>query len=342
MAHDDVTLLPTQRPLAPADLDTFLEPLGEVESARLLTGGTFSAVQAVTLRGGQRLVVKTSVPLDSLPNGRTPLLGYEHDMLRSEHDFLVALQNVDGVPSPRVLTADFSGELGVQAIAMEWIPGTPWDRAVDTMSESANARAWRSVGAIMAAMHTVTAERFGYPAGAFALGGATWHECFSSVLRSAIADAEAWGVEVEPGRLEAALERGAWALEDVRTPRLVHNDLWYGNVLLDPASGLVYGVVDFERALFGDPLQDFCGSDSMNTGPLEHSLVAGFREAGGTVLHGRVPSESEATRLALYRLWAMTVQAVETVPRGFHGEWLTAHRERIVRNRAALFAQFGV
>jgi hypothetical protein len=34
-------------------------------------------------------------------------------------------------------------------------------------------------------------------------------------------------------------------------------DLWDGNVLVDPASGALTGYLDFERALWGDPLLEF-------------------------------------------------------------------------------------
>jgi aminoglycoside 2''-phosphotransferase len=41
------------------------------------------------------------------------------------------------------------------------------------------------------------------------------------------------------------------------TPRLVHGDLWYENVLVDDAAREVVGVVDFESAAVEDPAQDF-------------------------------------------------------------------------------------
>ena len=62
----------------------------------------------------------------------------------------------------------------------------------------------------------------------------------------------------------------------------MHNDLWQGNVLLDPETGDVHGVLDFERALFGDPLQDFCGAQSMSTGRVEDALLRGYGSAGGS------------------------------------------------------------
>ena len=41
------------------------------------------------------------------------------------------------------------------------------------------------------------------------------------------------------------------------TPRLRHGDFWYGNLLIDPASGALAAVLDFENAGIGDPALDF-------------------------------------------------------------------------------------
>jgi aminoglycoside phosphotransferase (APT) family kinase protein len=51
-------------------------------------------------------------------------------------------------------------------------------------------------------------------------------------------------------RLEAQFA----VLEAVQTPRLVHWDLWDGNIFVDPQTLRVSGLIDFERALWGDPL----------------------------------------------------------------------------------------
>lgn len=349
MSSPTPSLLPTQRPLTDAELRELLAPVGTLASHRLLSGGTFSAAQAAMLTDGTEVVVKTSVPERALPDGRTPLLTYEHDMLRAERDMLERLADVDGVPAPRVLHSDFSRRVTeVDAVVMTRIPGTPWDTVAETMSQEANDQAWRQVGEIIAAMQTVTGRRFGYPARDFALGAATWPEFIDALFAAAVADASEWDVDIEPERVLAAVDTVRPHLEEVTEPRLVHNDLWPGNVLLNPTTGEVFGVVDFERALFGDRLQDFCGSESMNTGRNEPAYVAGYVGAGGptrwvaevTTASGLDPAAH--ARLTLYRLWAMSVQFTEIVPRGFSGEWVVGHRATILANRAELFRQLGV
>lgn len=66
------------------------------------------------------------------------------------------------------------------------------------------------------------------------------------------------------------------------TPVVQHGDLWYENILVDPAARRVAGVLDFEHAAIGDPAQDFAiqyhlGEDFAN------EVIARFRTAGGTL-----------------------------------------------------------
>lgn len=348
MASDEAMMLPTQRPLTGTELERILTPLGKVTSHRILSGGTFSAVQSADLADGTTVVLKTSVP-EALPPERTRLLTYERDMLGAERDMLTLLASVEGVPSPRLILSDFTREVvDVDVVVMEHVQGTRWDTVSDHMTAEANAHAWEQVGSIMAAMQAIEGEVFGYPAHDFALGARSWPAFFAMLFDATIADAEQWGVDIEPDRMIDALAASAHALAAVTRPTLVHNDLWQGNVLLDPATGRVHGVLDFERALFGDPLQDFCGAQSMSTGRVEDSLLTGYGRAGGS--DPRAEEASTPTgfddladaRLTLYRLWSTTVQLIEIVPRGFHGDWVSGHRATIIANRATLFDQMGV
>ena len=313
----------------------------------MLSGGTFCAVQEATLNDDIQIVIKTSVPDQARPDGRTPLLTYERDLLRSEIATLEALAAVDTVPVPEVLLTDFSRrQADVDILVMSHIPGVAWDTATQHMTPAANKRAWQQVGGILAGIHSVTAIRFGYPAADFVLGATSWPAFVDMLIHTATDDAATWGVDIESERLLAALDAVRPTLVDVTQPRLIHNDLWPGNVLVDPHSGEVQGIVDLERALYGDPIQDLCGSESMNTGEPNAALVDGYLQAGGSFEAetgtGPALGANARARLALYRLWAMSVQFIEIVPRGFHGAWVAHHRATIAANRHELFRQLGV
>jgi aminoglycoside 2''-phosphotransferase len=72
------------------------------------------------------------------------------------------------------------------------------------------------------------------------------------------------------------------------TPRLVHGDLWYENVLVDEAAREVVGVVDFESAAVGDPAQDFATLLHLGEPFVERvvdAYVAGGGALGGGFAH---------------------------------------------------------
>jgi len=326
-------MLRSQRPLSLAELVDILAPLGSPLSATELTGGTFSSVQLVELAGHPPVVVKTSVP-DSPDHAA--LLTYERDLARVEADMLALLGPVDGVPSAPLLLEDFSrSRVEVDVVVTGFLAGNPWDRA-QGMEPDAVARAGRDVGAIFCRLHALTGPRFGYPAANFALGGGTWPETVAALYAAHISDAERFGVDVRAEELLAVLERGRDALAEVTTPRLIHNDLWPGNVLLDQASGRVLGIVDLERALYGDPLMDFVGMNPFNTGELSPDHVAGYLGAGGVLATGPAADQ----RVALYRLNVLTMMLIEVVPRGFEGDWVPDHVAQTMATRDHVLATF--
>ena len=62
-----------------------------------------------------------------------------------------------------------------------------------------------------------------------------------------------------PGSYEVLSERLTRCfdvLNEVTTPQLVHWDLWDGNVFVDEKTRHITGIIDFERALWGDPLME--------------------------------------------------------------------------------------
>ncbi len=232
----------TRRPLTDAELAAVLGPLGTPVSARPMSGGLFASVQVVRLADGRSVVVKTGTP--DLGD-RPPLLTYERDLLRSEAALLRTAAGLPGVPVAEVLLMDTDRRhVEVDVMVSELLPGEGWSVVHDTMSPSATARAVRDVGTVMAGLHQVVGERFGYPAADFALGGATWPEAFGAMMAALLDDAEVWGVEVDAPLVRAAVERAEPALAEITAPHLLHMDLWPGNVLVDRLTGAVTGIVD--------------------------------------------------------------------------------------------------
>ncbi len=298
-----------------------LAPLGELVQLDVLEGGTFASVWEARFASGDEAIVKIAPP-DDAPS----LLLYEERMLRTEA-MVLRLAEERGWPYPRLLLLDTSREaLPVDVLAMSRMPGARWDLAEPAMTPEANDHAKRELGRVLARVHEEVGPEFGYPSSS-TLRAATWPDAVARIVESLLADARRAGVPLPEDRIRRVIADGREALAAVTEPRLVHADPWPGNVFVVPETGEVLGLIDVERALWGDPLFDVVAGDAMNVGDPDPRLAAvdAFTDA-------------ELARIRLYRLWFTTVITTEIVPRGFEGEWLVDYRAQLASNLEALLA----
>jgi fructosamine-3-kinase len=296
-------------------LARLVSPLGEIADSAPLDGGMFASTFRVDLTDGRRLVVK----ITSADTSR--LLRYEHGILGTEEAVYRRTADRPDLLMPRVVHSDFSRTvLDGDALVVTFLDGDLWN-ALPPLDDAATDHVRHDLGAFMARLHTVTGDAFGYPAPASAMSAATWPEAFGLMVEGLLADAETWDVDLPAEDLRAVVKRHHDALAEVTVPRLVHADLWPGNLFLSPApapatdsAGLVdltgrtaagvaggsagpggpsassgtapwrlSGVIDTERCLWADPLYEFAGADQLGLGPVPASLAAGYRAAGGAL-----------------------------------------------------------
>ncbi|MFE3738459.1 phosphotransferase family protein [Streptomyces sp. NPDC059134] len=321
------------RMLAAAGVDPAL-----VRSRTELADATFNTVYRVRLSGegpGHRsLVVKIA------PDPTGPTLRYEHGIMRTEGLFYAAAAG--RAPVPEVVCADFSRELiDTDFLVLSDLPGTNWHAAREEIGDDERAALRAELGAMVAAVHRVTGPAFGYPqtlsadrSGALPPSQPGWRAVFLAMVDAVLADAETFGVRLpEPvGRIRETVGASADPLDAVTTPALVHFDLWDGNVLVDrPAPGAaprISGLVDGERAFWGDPLAELVSLALFDDIERDEAFLGGYRSAGG-----RVVFDAETRRrLALYRCYLYLIMLVEAVPRGFSGPGQAARDRYVARH----------
>lgn len=275
-------------------LSRIVSPLGEIADAAPLDGGLFASTFRVDLTDGRRLVVK----ITSADTSR--LLRYEHGILGTEEDVYRRVADRPDLLMPRVVHSDFSRTaLDGDALVVTFLDGDVWN-ALPPLDDAATERVRHDLGAFMARLHTVTGDAFGYPAPASRMSAPTWPEAFGLMVDALLADAETWEVDLPAEALRAVVARHHDALAEVTVPRLVHADLWPGNLFLaagphdgadatadpaDPADGpsplRLTGVIDTERCLWADPLYELAGADQLGLGPVPPAIAEGYRSAGG-------------------------------------------------------------
>jgi aminoglycoside phosphotransferase (APT) family kinase protein len=253
-----------------------------VVAAEDIGGGTYNTAVRLRLADGRRLVLKIA-PSD-------PGLSYEHDLLTTEAEYY----RLASGPVPSVVAA------GPGFLLMTELPGVPWSQV------AGDPPLRRELGGIVAGLHGVTGEGFGYPRDPLR---PTWPAAFAAMVDAVLADAVRYGVRLPRPAAEIAhlVDRHEPLLELVTTPVLVHFDLWDGNILLD--DGRVSGIIDAERAFWGDPVAEFVSLSLFRD--LDPALLDGYRAAGGPAAF----DPPARRRLALYRVYLDLIMLVEMVPR---------------------------
>jgi aminoglycoside phosphotransferase (APT) family kinase protein len=299
-------------------------PWEQVTGVTPLDGGTFNDVCRVMLADGRRLILK--VP--PLPDVR--VLTYERGILRTEALFYELAAPHRQLPA--VIHAGFGHHNDVgDFLLMTELPGQPWPAVADRIGDRQRHRLRGELGRIVARLHTMTGSEFGYPAQPLA---ASWRIAFGGMLDTILTEADHYRVTLPlPTRvIRQRAARHESVLDEVTTPTLVHFDLWDGNILidLDGETPRIGGLIDAERAFWGDPLADFVSLALLGDILQDEAFLTGYREAGGPVRF----DASGPIRLALYRSYLYLIMLVEAAPRGYGGP----RRERLERRVAPALA----
>lgn len=233
------------------------ETLARITEARLsarlsavepLTAGLCNALYALTLEDGRRCVLKAASPGKAgLRRGEAWLMETELEAMR--------LAGSKGIPVPAILTQDDGGNLcEAPYFIMSFVPGTCMGTMTRTWSVEEKEYWYGEIGRLAKRIASIEGDAFGILA-----SGRTFPDNFSffvDFFSLLLADAEDGRIDlgVSPDRLASRLNRSRTALEAVDVPCLVHYDLWENNLMVE--DGKIVGVLDWERAVFGDPLME--------------------------------------------------------------------------------------
>ncbi|HEX5118606.1 MAG TPA: aminoglycoside phosphotransferase family protein [Pseudonocardiaceae bacterium] len=280
-------------------------PAGTVQSCTRLGDANYNIAYRVHLTDGSGLVLKIA------PDPAAPALAYERDIMRTEALFYRTAARV--VPVPTVVRADFSRQLiGSDYLLMTELPGANWAAQRERITGADRDRLRTELGTVTAALHGITGSSFGYPQDE---PSPTWRAAFTGMLDALFADALRFDVPLpEPTRrVRSAMARNLYLLDDVATPVLVHFDLWAGNILVH--DGQLTGLVDGERAFWGDPLAELASVSLFGDVEQDPAFVTGYRAAGGKLDF----DDRTRRRLALYQAYLYLIMLVEWVPRAASG-----------------------
>jgi aminoglycoside phosphotransferase (APT) family kinase protein len=304
----------TQIPVAEAELAAMVARAfgsgAEIAEYTELPDGTYNMAYRVALTDGTDTILKVAPP------AHLDRLTHEIELMRTEVDFY-RLASTVAVPVPKVYYADLTGALlGRNFEFLERIRGTSLDKLDRSTVDLAAVR--RDLGAAVARLHTVTGAAFGYPLRDSASWQPTWPEAYFAMLDDLLADARRLGTPLpqSPDAIRARMDKHASALATVGRPALVHFDLWDGNIFVEQRDGhwRLTGMIDGERAFYGDPYAEFISLALFRDVTELPELLAGYADQAGTPIEFTDPVRA---RIALITCYLYLIMLVEVPTRGF-------------------------
>jgi aminoglycoside phosphotransferase (APT) family kinase protein len=291
-------------------------PQASIQAYDDLRDGYFNAAYRIDLAGGRRAVLKVSPP----PGVR--VLRYEGGILHTEVEMLRLVRAHTTVPVPEVYYFDEShGIIDSDYFLMSFVRGESYHRLRESFTPQRRAVIEQTTGDFLRQINAITGTYFGYPTMA-SLHFRTWQKAFLSMFADLLQDGLDKNVPLPLGydELRHRVESVSSALHDVVTPGLVHWDLWDGNIFVEPKTGEITGIIDFERALWGDPLMEF----QYRTFEVTPAFESGYSAA-------LLDSPTARVRRTLYNIYLYLIMVIE----GSYRHYETDDQERWARQQLA-------
>lgn len=229
-----------------------------------LKEGWFNVAYNLRLADGREVILKIAPP-----QGADVML-YEKNIMASEVASMRLVSKNPAIPVPEIHFYDDSLELcDSDYFFMEKIDGENLEHVKASLSPETQKSIELCIGEIIREINGFPGTYFGY-AGNLDLRANTWKEAFIKIVGSVLEDGARKNVvyDYSYDELHAAVLKHARALDEITTPCLVHWDAWNSNFFVK--DGQITGIIDFERALWAEPLMEaqfrqFSGSSITNS-----------------------------------------------------------------------------
>ncbi|MDC7126674.1 MAG: aminoglycoside phosphotransferase family protein [Spirochaetales bacterium] len=279
--------------------------IGEITE---LKGGAFNSAYSIErLSENDKVVLKISTSPD------TPVLSYEKDLMRREIFTCKHISKNTSLPVPEILYHDISREkISSDYFFMSCLEGFPMQDVKKKIPADNLVKLKEEMAGYFAQIHKIKGTTFGYMNGDGTALYANWKEAFSHMFKMILDDGRRLNRNLPYDRIEKALEEHSSILSGVTEPSLVDFDLWAGNIFLKETGGeyKITGIVDFERAFWGDPLADFPSAVMLLKDlDKEEDFWTAYTKAAERATER---SKEEEARIVMYRMYLFTIMAVET------------------------------
>lgn len=269
-----------------------------------LDGGFCNVVYLVPL-------IEEDVILKIAPSDQVEMMSYEERILETEVAVMGLMEKYTNVPTPKVLFFDDSKMIcNSSYFFMSKSLGVTYNNLKKELSDDQNKSILQELGRYNKQINSIKGTYFGL-IGKTSSRFATCREFILSLFDMLIKDGKRKGsnlVHISYDDLWELLTSCEELFDEVITPRLVHWDLWDGNIFVQ--EGKISGIIDFERAFYGDILME--------------DAFSSFSEPSKIFLefYGKEEfTKNEKIRCTIYRLYRCIVMIVECDYRLYDSDW---------------------
>lgn len=275
---------------------------GEIVSCKALTGGTFNSVYKIETKDKKAYIIKIA------PDNNTDVLTYEKNIIASELRFFELLEKSEVVRFPKIYGYNIDEGYPYKYIVMEFIEGEMLNKA--KLGKEERTKAMYKLGQAIAEIHSIDiSDGYGYMQQDLST---SFKSAYKSMTDNVIND----GLKVTKSlpylkRIRDAIEKHIDEFDALDKAVLTHFDLWPGNLIVK--NGELYGIIDCERCMLGDPVGDFISLDYM--APIEKAVPKELIEG----YNSKLPQSSRITfnknqtiRFYLMRLYLGLIVYTET------------------------------
>lgn len=229
---------------------------------KLLAGGMFNTTYKICYGDNNKEVVLRVGPINC-----HLLMAFEENLMKAE-EYVYKLCEKNNVPCSKVVICDTARSIiNRDYMIVEYIKSIPLSSS--EIEKKEKVELYRQVGAYMKKIHSITNNGFGRVS--YILSGKsydTWYEYLIAEVEDITGRLEKLEAltEKEIENIKSVYNNNKSILDLVTTPKLVHSDLWEGNVLVEKNDDKynVVAIIDSDRAIFGDVDFEFASQWMIN------------------------------------------------------------------------------
>lgn len=243
-------------------------PEKTVSAVAELPGCSCNAVYKISFSDSTQVVLKISSP------DKSSYMKNEVNLIDAEIAALKLVKDKIKVQTPKVLYSDSTCEIcSGKYFFMEYIDGVTFSSISASLSKEEKEKIDYKSGKLVKEIIDITGSEFGFLADENKFNNL--FDFVNYILKNTIADAKSMNLDfgISEEEFLALLERDRRCFEVEMEPTFVHFDLSPENLLVK--DNAVVGLIDWERALFGDPLME----DRFRLQKYTLAFFEGFRQS---------------------------------------------------------------